>query len=198
MNAITADTLPLLAIEWPAPIINDPAAALDDATCSAERLRILLADAVWEFGEELISHDSKRLNALFCIFRVVEEKAEEMERLLLAINEAMLAERREAVTSVGKHTDIMRRRHWIAAVEAYRAADAVPVTDDTDEAVGKACAAAFQAMVETPAPDLRAFHEKMTLIQSHNAWSLHGATDALFADVERFARAEIAAAKLEG
>lgn len=188
------------AIEWQKPKIHDTYEALEQTLSRIERLGVLLTFSNSEMVDFVVSDKSapKYAHDVWVLYVLAAEKLDEIKDVVGEVIEVLCKERGASRTSVGKHTDIMRRRHWIAAVEAYRAADALPVTDDTDEAVGNACAAAFQAMVETPAPDLRAFHEKLTLIQSHNAWSLHGATDALFADVERFARAEIAAAKLEG
>jgi hypothetical protein len=144
---------------------------------------------------EVIASDAKShpINTAFLQLRIVEEKLEEIDRLVQAIIE--LAPPKQ--TSVAKHVDIVRRSEWIQAVQSYRAAEDAPIDADTPDAVFDAAGKAFIRMMETPAPDLRALHEKLTLVNDACSWTSNGVTDALFRDVERLVRAD-AAAQQEG
>jgi len=189
------------AIVWPSPIINDVSAAFDATSCLMERAQALLNSNSSDLADLCEGLDAtvspwlrERIYNIWMIFVLAGEKFGEIDVLIRALHDKKLADRR---TSVGKHTAIMRRSAWIAAVEAYKAAEAVPVDENTDDVIFDAAAKAYQAMVATPAPDLRAFHEKMTLIEQGGGWHTDGTIPALFTDIEAFVRASAAAAFLE-
>lgn len=97
----------------------------------------------------------------------------------------------QAASSVGRHVELARRSDWIAAVDAFKRADAVPPGELDPEHPGDEAAAALQALIGTRAPDLRAFHEKLSILQSVGLdLPLHGASDALLVDVEALVRRE--------
>jgi hypothetical protein len=207
MNAIAKDFTPAeQQAEIPVPV----ARLLDDAGS-----KLLQYDSALAGVDRIIVHDmmdeAHRLDS-HCLKTAVDEISSVLSivrRDISAMNDvlnldaASIAEKygdraAPAASAVGRHLETMRRQAWVASVEAWRAANALPVTDQTDEDVGTACAETLRAMLSTPAPDLQAFHEKLTYVRQLDVWLDSGTVDALFADIERLAGAEIAFTKLEG
>jgi len=181
------------AIVWPKPIINSASGALEDASCMIERLRTLLKsngadfdDAFLDPGAALSEYCRMRAASISMIYTIAEEKLAEIDSLICEINEKLLV---EPATSVGRHVAIAKRCLWSEAVNAYKAAEAVPPTGEADDAkTCDAAAGAFMRMVKTRSPDLRALHEKMCLCKSGSAFHTDGVIDALFDDVEHLVR----------
>ena len=84
---------------------------------------------------------------------------------------------------VGKHVDIQRQREWGEALAAYRKVDRLGPDDDQTPAID-----ALNRLATTPAPSLRALHEKLTIVTSNEYLNSDEAVAGLFADVEYLAR----------
>ena len=191
-------------ILWPDPEFRNLPSALDDLSCMMERLGALHRSNTSDLHEVATSESATasawllaRLNEIWMISTIVGEKVAEAERVIAVATEAAYQSslhfnvnfvHAPSMTSVGRHVDIQRRSAWIEAVDAYRAAEAVPVDSDTPDTVFTAAADAFTAMVKTRAPDLRSLHEKMTIIAATDGWSATGVIHELFNDVEALAR----------
>lgn len=175
-----------------------PGDVLDSLARHVDRTRLLLGTLDDCFGDDFLAEvkletpATKELaDRAMMLIDISRREIGEAASTVEACYELILPAMR---SSVGRHVDIVRRRAWAAARDAYNAAEAAPNTDEAVDAAGEA----FRYMLATPAPDMRAFHEKLALVHKANAWAADGFVEALFADVETFARAEIAAAKLEG
>ena len=184
-------------IVWPSPTINSVNGALEAAGCLTERLSALFASNTDDMQMCLLEDEGlperlrSRAYSIWMIYVLAGEKLGEIDNLIGAITEAKF---REPVTSIGRHVDIRRRSEFIDRLGAFRAANAVPMPehadDETFNSIADPVVAALGALIRTRAPDLRALHEKLTVIREEDAFNNHGygAIDALFADIEYLAR----------
>lgn len=191
------DAIPVIeaAFVWPAPTVTNIPRALDDTSCSVERLTALFKSNTSDF-QELIEAGhlkegwpSDRAYAIWMIYVLAGEKLAEIDAMISALTGAAHA---QPATAIGKHVEIRRRALFVERLEAFRAADAVKVPDGADDetfnSIAIPASEALMAFINTRSPDLRALHEKFVVIHEQGVLSNTGVSEALFLDIEHLAR----------
>lgn len=183
-------------VEWPKPIVNDVATALDDVTARTARLRALLSTNSAALNDCLLHvslagmPDGAREQAysVWQVFVHAGETLSQIETLIIAIQDAYV---REPASAVGKFLQVRLKDDYLAALDAYREAAKHGGDHEDEESFVRAGRAIFQtltAYVETRAPDLRSLHEKLCIIRDQDALGHRGVLDAVLDDVEFLTR----------
>jgi len=171
------------SIEWPTPQINDGHGALEDVSCLIERLLALMKHNIDEMQEAVINRpvadefQASWINNVWMIFRLADEKLQEVDTIVTAIVEAGLAPRRSSLVS---HTQQSRSRDWRLALNAANAANTS--ADMSDGAIALA-GRLFEQAVRTRVGSLDDFREKLGLLDS-NCGFTGPHLDELFRDLD--------------
>ena len=179
-----AQTAPKPSIEWPVPQINDGHAALEDVSCLIERLLALMKHNIDEMQEAVIDRpvanefQASWINNVWMIFRLADEKLQEVDKIVSAIVEAGVF---MPASPVAKHTRMRRSRDFRAAIATLIAENAS--TDTGDEAFDRAGAALDTAM-SCRVGSLEDFREKMEVLNRSGSSTMAAYVDQLFADLD--------------
>ena len=179
-----AQTAPKPSIEWPVPQINDGHAALEDVSCLIERLLALMKHNIDEMQEAVIDRpvanefQASWINNVWMIFRLADEKLQEVDKIVSAIVETGVF---MPPSPVARHTQIRRSQDWRRAADALVAANASP--DTSDEAIA-AAGDAYLAMRRTRVTTLAEFREKLEIMAAADGALDKADADELFRDLD--------------